>query len=569
MGFEYLERYVMGQSDDMTPKTPEWAAEKCGVPAYKIRALARYWAKHAVSIVHCNGGGLIRAAYSHEPARLEIALLTMQNLGKPGAHQATFTDMGVMGDDANPLPPSETTPSQAGAYHGWQYDVGETFVVKTKVPETILKGKSDWYSQGVFLAPRTSQFDHYSYPPEGNAGIKMIWSDAPCWSTCWNGGGLNQDALRHESVEFIVVQHPWFENDTKFADVILPTATTFECDDYGVDTNNGQYGMFYFERQAIKPYGEAKTDFEAVVEVFKKLDKPGSVYEGVAARYTNDFMSYEDHMRFAYAISGADDGRYTFEELFDGEGKFWMSPPIEGWEDMPVGLQPFAKDPQANPLYTPTGLVEFYSEELAQHFPDDDVRGPYPKWIENTEDHQERKSAKRAEEYPYLLVSNHPHWRVHAQHDDIPWLREIETCKVVGPDGYMYEPIWVNPVDAAKLGLKTGDVAKLYNERGAVLGGVRVSERIIPGALYQDHGARCDAIVPGFGGFDRGGANNLICPDAVTSPNCPGEVTSGFLVNIEKVDVFELAKQYPEAFSRAFDPACGQLASEFIVSEEA
>ena len=33
----------------------------CGVPAYTIKALARYWAKHAVSIAHCNGGSFIRS----------------------------------------------------------------------------------------------------------------------------------------------------------------------------------------------------------------------------------------------------------------------------------------------------------------------------------------------------------------------------------------------------------------------------------------------------------------------------------------------------------------------------
>ena len=50
----------------------------------------------------------------------------------------------------------------------------------------------------------------------------MIWSDTPCWETCWNGGNEMQEALRHESIEFIVVQHPWMENDCLFADIILP-----------------------------------------------------------------------------------------------------------------------------------------------------------------------------------------------------------------------------------------------------------------------------------------------------------------------------------------------------------
>ena len=73
-------------------------------------------------------------------------------------------------------------------------------------------------------------------------------------------------------------------------------------------------------------------------------------------------------------------------------------------------------------------------------------------------------------------MSNHPRWRVHANLDDVTWFREMEeTCKVTGPDGYKYEPVWVNPADAGLLGLSTGDIVKLYNERGAVLGGVRVT----------------------------------------------------------------------------------------------
>ena len=36
--------------------------------------------------------------------------------------------------------------------------------------------------------------------------------------------------------------------------------------------------------------------------------------------------------------------------------------------------------------------------------------------------------------------------------------------------------------------------------------------------------------------------------------NAPDEVTSGFLVAVEKVDVFELAERYPEAFGWSYDP---------------
>lgn len=76
--------------------------------------------------------------------------------------------------------------------------------------------------------------------------------------------------------------------------------------------------------------------------------------------------------------------------------------------------------------------------------------------------------------------------------------------------------------NAEKHDIKTGDIVKLFNERGGVLGGARVTERIMPGALYQDHGANIDSIISGCGGLDRGGSNNLICPGATTSKNVSG-----------------------------------------------
>ena len=52
-------------------------------------------------------------------------------------------------------------------------------------------------------------------------------------------------------------------------------------------------------------------------------------------------------------------------------------------------------------------------------------------------------------------MSNHPRWGVHSQHDDVTWLREIETCKIKGPDGYQYHPLWMNPADAGRRGSST------------------------------------------------------------------------------------------------------------------
>ena len=129
---------------------------------------------------------------------------------------------------------------------------------------------------------------------------------------------------------------------------------------------------------------------------------------------------------------------------------------------------------------------------------------------------------------------------------------------MLGFDGYKYEPIWINPVDAEERGIKDGDVVKIFNERGIVLVGARVWERIMPGVVYVDHGARHDPLVPGK--VDRGGAINTITPNGLTSKNCCGQATSGYLVDVQKVRNEEWEtwrREHPEAFARVYDQGSG------------
>ena len=94
VGFDKFSDYVMGKEDGV-PKTPEWASNKCGVPEWTIKALAREFASKSTSIAHYFGGGMVRGPYSHEPARLECCLLGMQGLGGPGVHQLQITYFGM------------------------------------------------------------------------------------------------------------------------------------------------------------------------------------------------------------------------------------------------------------------------------------------------------------------------------------------------------------------------------------------------------------------------------------------------------------------------------------------
>ena len=139
----------------------------------------------------------------------------------------------------------------------------------------------------------SDQFIPFEFPIDGAPMIRMIWSDSPSWTTCWNGGNSMQDALRNERVETIVMQHPWFENDAIFADIILPVNTMFEVKDIAVDNWTGQYNMMYIMDDCIEPRGESKSDYECAIAVAAKLEQFGGVYENLVERYTQGWDTDE------------------------------------------------------------------------------------------------------------------------------------------------------------------------------------------------------------------------------------------------------------------------------------
>jgi trimethylamine-N-oxide reductase (cytochrome c) len=569
VGFDKFAEYVLGREDGI-PKTPRWAAEITGVPSRIIKVLAREWASKSTSIAHGNGGPAIRGPYSTENGRLEVLLLAMQGLGKPGVHQVKMIEWGRRNEEkTNPMPLGKVIPKFLSIYTGGMNFTGGTqqpgsgqpamigrsipkqFIPKDLIHDALLRPPISWYGNTLARSNVEDQFIRYTYPAEGCSEIHMIWTDTPCWVTCWNDGNSFVKALRSPKIEFILAQHPWLENDCLFADVILPVSTKFEQQDINIDIMGGQLSLVVNEKQCIERIGESKSDYEIVCAIADRL--------GLLKEYTGG-KSIEDLIKYGFENSGVQD-MVTYQEL--DEKQYFVIPTDPDWEKYSPGLRKFYEDPENNPLSTPSGKIEFYSERLARYFPDDKERPPVPHWIEKGESHDERLSSERAEKYPLLVVSNHPRWRVHANHDDMKWIREIPTSKVKGPDGYKYEPLWIHPADARVRGIENGDAVKIYNERGAVLAGAYVTERIMPGVVYIDHGSRYDPIVPGE--LDRGGAINSITPHNTTSKNATGMAVSAFLVQVERANLDELRKKYPEALARPYHPAAGLSLERFLV----
>jgi trimethylamine-N-oxide reductase (cytochrome c) len=93
-------------------------------------------------------------------------------------------------------------------------------IPKNLIHDAILHPPISWYGNGRFIGPLEDQFRKYTYPDEGCSEVHMIWTDSPCWITCWNDSNTYIKALRSPKIEFILAHIPGGKR-LSLADMIL------------------------------------------------------------------------------------------------------------------------------------------------------------------------------------------------------------------------------------------------------------------------------------------------------------------------------------------------------------
>jgi trimethylamine-N-oxide reductase (cytochrome c) len=351
----------------------------------------------------------------------------------------------------------------------------------------------------------------------------------------------------------------WMEDAMVFSDIILPITCAEEQPDINatVDTFNS---LTLRTEPLVAPVGESKTDLGAVVEVAKALGWGDKVLGG------KDYDTYvQDVLREGYENSGVAD-LISWESLT--QKSYFPQTPDPKWYDREPSYKAFYDDPENNPLKTPSGKLEFESQLLLENFPNDKERPPVARYVTGGPasegwTHDEDLTSERANTYPLVVVSDTSTWKHHSMFSDVPWTREIE--KVVAWDGYAYSPVWISPQDAEARGIKDGDIVRVYNERGGVLGGAVIDQRIIPGALRFEKAGGGHDIIPTE--LHRGGNTNCINTKYNFSYNVYGLACTHYLAEIEKVtgdQMQEWRENYPEAFARDYDPAYGPFFSGWV-----
>ncbi len=491
LGHESFKEYILGVRDG-TPKTPEWAAEICGVSASDIRKLADMYARTKPAALKASWAPG-RNAYGEQYNRMAAAL------------QAITGNIGKLGGCAE------------GVGKGF-HNEGVAYPYDKYSNIWYAAIKSDRWAHLVLNYPNVKREEIGCWEREDELdgkipNVRAIWWHGSNWFNQLTNIRKEVEAIK--KLDFVVCNDANITPSGLFADVLLPACTHFERHDVALPWYKGHY---YIHRpKVIEPLGESKTDFQIFTELAYRLGF-GETYN---PRSQRDYFHNADATDEAYLED------WWTNKVMAHQGV------TMGWEEFKAkGVYKFTFDrphvafraqiEQGAPFPTPSGRIEIFSTSLAQISDWTKTRYGYPipaipKWIEPWE----HLTHPKQKEYPFHLVTPHPRWRTHSIFNNVPWLRETYEQEVT-----------INASDAEKLGIKTGDIVEVWNDRGKTVVPAYVTERCMPGVAALHEGAWLDLDEQGI---DRSGNPDMLTKD---DPSPAGAFAyNTILCNIRKTDL--------------------------------
>ncbi|MBP6123406.1 MULTISPECIES: DMSO/selenate family reductase complex A subunit [Providencia] len=458
--------YILGTGEDNTAKTPEWAESITGIPATRIRQLARQIA-NAKACYIAQGWGPQRHANGEQSVRAinTLPLLT-GHFGLAGTNTGNWpyaTKYGVPS-----LPDGENPVKTAIPCYLWTDAIINPEIITDKTHGLRGKEKLD-------------------------VGIKCIVNQAG--NTLINQhGDINRTAkiLEDEKqCEFILVIDNHMTASAKFADILLPETSYLEAQDlvdnsYASGSNHYMIAM----KPVVTPMWEVRSTYDICADI-------------------------ADHFGFKEAYTEGRSQSQWIEKHY-GEVKA-KRPYLPDWsiaqnmgivdqqkatEQQSIALAEFRQNPAANPLKTPSGKAEIYSEALdtlsrTWILPEGDKITALPEFCIAKESHLDTALNGK---YPLQLSGFHTKGHTHSTYSNVPQLQEAV------PD-----EIWMNPIDASERGISNGTLVHVFNDRGVVEIPCKVTNRIIPGVVAMPEG--------GWTKKDENGVDVGGCINTLTSHN--------------------------------------------------
>ncbi|MCG5433867.1 molybdopterin guanine dinucleotide-containing S/N-oxide reductase [Mycobacterium sp. MYCO198283] len=477
-GYEAFERYLLG-TDDGVPKTPRWAAAIAGVSADALTALARRLAAHRTLVTV--SWSLQRARFGEQAPWMGLTLAAMLGqIGLPGGgfgHGYGSMNEAGLAPLRHRLPrlPQGVNPVRA-------------FIPVAAISDLLLHPGEPFDYNGQLLR----------YPD-----IRLVY---------WAGGNpfhhhQNLPRLRRAlaRVDTIVVHDPYWTPMARHADIVIPSTTPYEREDFSGSRNDP---LLVAMPALVPPYAQARDDYRVFGDLADRLGFGETFTEGRTAR------QWLVHLYEEWA-AGLDLTVPSFAEFWR-KGRLRL--PVEHGLTL---LSDFRADPDTHPLATPSGRIEIFSATI-DGFGYPDCAG-HPRWYEPVD----WLGGPRARDYPLHLIANQPASRLHSQLDGGA---VSQASKVQGR-----EPIRMHPMDAAARGLRDGEVVRVFNDRGACLAGLVIDDRLRPQVVQLSTGAWYDPLDPvDVDALCVHGNPNVLTDDSGTSSLARGCSGAHTLVQVER-----------------------------------
>lgn len=484
IGFERFLPYLLGEVDG-TPKSPAWAAAICNITVEEIETLARRMASGRTLITVA--WALQRADHGEQPCWMAVVLAAM--LGQIGLPGCGFgIGYGCANGVGNPT----------GALRFPAMPQG-----RNPVPDPIPVAR---ISDALLHPGKPYRFNGQDrhYP-----NLQLIyWAGGNPFHHQMDIGKLVEAFQRPET---IIVNEIWWTATARHADIVFPVTSSFERRDIAMVRWDP---LIAHMDACLPPQGEARDDFAIFAGLASRMGVNEDFTEG---RDASQWLSHLwDASREAGSAAGVD--------LPDLDTLAENGTHIRPIDKAPkVLLAAFRADPIANPLATPSGKIEIFSETIASW--DDPQCAGHPQWLGS----YEWLGAPEAKTYPLHLISNQPRTRLHSQLD----------CGSVSRGSKVQdrEPAMLHPEDAARRGIAEGDVIKLFNERGACLAGAVLSDDVMCGVVQLSTGAWYDPDIPGNPrALCKHGNPNVLTRDVGTSTLGQGPTAHSTLVEAIRFD---------------------------------
>lgn len=501
VGFETFRAYLLGGSDGQ-PKSAEWAAEISGIDAERIRTLARRMAEKRTMIA--TSYSLQRGDHGEQTFWMTMTLAAM--LGQIGLPGGGFGfGYGSMHGQGNPLAAPLPVSHSAGT------NPTGSFIPVARITDLLLNPGAEYDFDG----------ERRRYPD-----TRVIY---------WCGGNpfhhhqdLNRLIEGWRRPDTVIVNEPFWTPTAKFADIVLPATTTLERNDIGASSRD-RWVMAM--KQAVPPQGDARNDFDIFTGLARRLGVEESFTMGRDEATWLRTLYETARQQVSEAAGDIPD--------FD---TFWQQGYVE--TRMPEVFynvySDYRADAATNPLSTPSGKFEIFSERVAG-FGYADCPG-HPVWLEPAE----WLGSEAARQWPLHLISNQPTTKLHSQLDFAGPSRESKV------DGR--EVVTLAAADAEARGISDGDLVRLFNERGETLAAARISDDVRQGVALLPTGAWFDPVDRAASSArEKHGNPNVLTLDKGTSSLGQGPISHTTLVEVEKftgpapaVTAFEL----PEIVTR-------------------